>query len=146
MRAPRAQFTIRRLMLAVAVFAVALGGCRIVWLRHRYRTAAATHSSSESFWRKQQSIMEQAGKDDETHWLALLETAENGSVAVTNLIGTPVKIMSDLGTVKERNAAEFSKCQQQVEYHAVLKRKYQRAAARPWYPVDPDPPPPISKR
>jgi hypothetical protein len=28
------------------------------------------------------------------------------------------------------------------EYHAALARKYQRAAARPWLPVAPDPPPP----
>jgi hypothetical protein len=28
------------------------------------------------------------------------------------------------------------------EYHEGLHKKYQRAAERPWLPVDPDPPPP----
>ena len=29
-----------------------------------------------------------------------------------------------------------------VAYHAALRAKYERAAARPWLPVPPDPPPP----
>lgn len=29
-----------------------------------------------------------------------------------------------------------------AEYHARLRDKYESASARPWLPVDPDPPPP----
>jgi hypothetical protein len=29
-----------------------------------------------------------------------------------------------------------------IDYHVRLKAKYERAAARPWLPVDPDPSPP----
>jgi hypothetical protein len=29
-----------------------------------------------------------------------------------------------------------------LNYHALLAKKYHRAATQPWWPVDPDPPPP----
>jgi hypothetical protein len=43
---------------------------------------------------------------------------------------------------KERAAAEARAMQPLIDYYAALRRKYERAAARPWLPVEPDPPPP----
>src|SRR5262249_14744557 len=34
-----------------------------------------------------------------------------------------------------------SQYRRQAEYHALMGRKYKAAAARPWLPIEPDPPP-----
>ena len=44
---------------------------------------------------------------------------------------------------KEHAAAEARAMQPIIDYYAALRHKYERAAARPWLPVDPDPPPPV---
>ena len=40
MRLPRVRFTIRRIMIVVAIVALLMGGMRLLWLRSAYRKAA----------------------------------------------------------------------------------------------------------
>ncbi len=49
--------------------------------------------------------------------------------------GTAAFPLLDLSDSMDRNA-------RQADYYARLRRKYERAATRPWLPVAPDPPPP----
>jgi tetratricopeptide (TPR) repeat protein len=42
--------------------------------------------------------------------------------------------------------AKAAKLAETVAYHAMLERKYSRAASRPWLSVEPDPPPPEHER
>jgi hypothetical protein len=43
--------------------------------------------------------------------------------------------------VKAKRAAGARVNQRTAEYHAALKRKYEKADSRPWIPVAPDPAP-----
>jgi hypothetical protein len=111
MRIPRLRFTVRRLMLAVAVVA-ALLGCADLWRRREhYRRLAETHALSEMVLRVD-SVM---ARGDPT--------------------GGPGVRLLDLSDSLEE-AAKWA------DYHAGLRRKYERAARYPWLPVAPDPPPP----
>lgn len=97
-RLPRVRFTVRRMMVGVAIVALILVGSRIVWLRHRYRNLAQSYDVKE---------------------FALA-----------------------FGVQDERVSVESVRAWKKIEYYAALKRKYERAASRPWVPVPPDPPPP----
>jgi len=123
MRLPRVQFTINRVMLAVAVVALIIGGSRIVLLRDSYQKAAAHFAITENLYRSLQRFAVEQGTAEEELALAFGE-----KVSVEN---------------RKQRAAEVRAFQQQIEYYAALRRKYQRSAARPWVPVDPDPNPPI---
>jgi hypothetical protein len=122
MRLPRVRFTIGRAMAAVAVLALIMGGARIAWLRDRYRKAAAYYAAMENLQRTiQRSTVESAAAEEEL------------------LLAFDQKVSAD---DKQQAAAEAKAMQPLIDYYAALKRKYERAAARPWLPVDPDPPPP----
>ena len=99
MRLLRVRFTVQRIMLAVAIVAVLLGGLRLWWLSADYRALAEVHHQ------KAEEVVRgtYAGPGGFYHveW------------------PSPNK-----------------------EYHLRLKAKYERAASRPWLPVEPDPPEP----
>jgi hypothetical protein len=120
MRIPRLRFTLRRMTLAVAVLALILGGLRIVWLRDRYRRAAASYAATENLQR------------------GFLRFAEGDAEAEEDLaIAFGYKIS---GEDKEQQATEIRVMRRKADYLEMMRRKYERAAARPWMPVDPDPP------
>jgi hypothetical protein len=100
MRLPRVRFTVRRIMLAVAVVAIVLGGLRLWCLSAHYRALAEVHRQ------KADEVVRgtYAGPGGSYHleWCAW---------------PSPNK-----------------------EYHLRLKENYERAASRPWLPVEPDPP------
>ncbi len=91
MRLPRVQFTIRRLMIAVAVVAVAVS------------IPAALRRGSETFARISEAHFHAAD--------ALHPPRQHGRVPL-------------------------------ADWHLQLGRKYRAAAARPWLPVQSDPPKP----
>jgi hypothetical protein len=92
MRLPCVRFTVRRLMVAVAVVAVAAGGLHLWELRVLYLRTALLHEVLSSLFQEGHAC---AGRDP------------------------------------GRSA-----------HHQVLRIKYERAARRPWLPVEPDPPEP----
>ncbi len=122
--APHAvRFTIKRAMLAVAVLALIMGGARVVWLRDRYRKAAAYYAAMEKLQRELQrfTVKDAAAEEELAIAFGMKVTAEG----------------------KEQAAAEARAMQPIIDDYAALRHKYERAAARPWLPVDPDPPPPV---
>ncbi len=48
----------------------------------------------------------------------------------------------DRAILSSRWAGRAADLRAMASYHEFLKRKYERAATRPWLPVPPDPPPP----
>jgi hypothetical protein len=124
MRIPRMRYTMKRMMLAVAVLALIMGGLRIVWLRDGYRKAAAYYASLEKLHRESRRFVEDGGRAEEELALAFGEKVS--------------------GEDKKQQSTEVRGWQRLSDYCAALRRKYERAAARPWIPVDPDPPPPQS--
>jgi len=122
------------MVVAVAIVAVILGAA--IWLVemiHRlstYRQTAAAFDRQEREARKEQEqrlwLAASLGKDAEsqTRMPRLLESAKNAA---------------ELAGYHRRLAAQSG---QRADDYARLRRKYERAATRPWLPIEPDPPAP----
>jgi hypothetical protein len=116
MRLPRVRLTVRRLLVAVAVVEAAAG---VEALRRRsegFRELALYHASEETLY------LDHARLWDEGQSAGCTEIPPDA---------TP-----------EEYAQGARRCRLRAAYAAGLSRKYERAAARPWLPVAPDPPRP----
>ena len=114
MRLHRVRFTVRQMMVAVAVAAVLAVGL--------------------SLWRRRQLYLRVA----EQHAVAVAIFSIDSPMArpARSPLGrTPA---SALLTLDEH----FRVADLRVAYHAALRRKYERAARYPSFPVEPDPPEP----
>ncbi len=117
MHFPRVRFTVRRMMVAVAIVAFALAlalggvrwGVRMLWLSQKYQRLARDHEIAE---------YDDKGSEVRLRNLAALQGPNNNY---------------------ERVAARI---QRRAEYHGRMRAKYMRAAYRPFLPVAPDPPEP----
>jgi hypothetical protein len=111
MRLPRVRFTIRGMMVAVAVAAGLMAGsiglARLRLLSSDYRARAEQHAGIEETLR---------------HIIASDES------------DTPVDISPGAGLRSRRFTARAV-----ADYEAALRRKYERAARYPWLRVEPDP-------
>ena len=109
------QFTVRRLMVAVAIMALGLG-VLVELLRRRasYNQGATYHAAKEAQFKQ------------------LDETLES----IRSNLSAYARAMRRVSNREESRTARL------VRYHATLKGKYRSAASRPWLPVEPDPPAP----
>ncbi len=134
MRLPRVRLTVRRMMVVVAVVAVALAGGLTYRRWAVYRERAAGHAHAEQLARFLLGggiavIRGADGRVEEVNGPVAVRTSEaGGGLTEFMILPTPGYDAVALG----RRAA----------YHARLRRKYERASARPWLPVEPDPPGP----
>jgi hypothetical protein len=112
MRFPRVRFTVWRLMVAVAVFATATWGGQLAARGYSYRKMSDYHAASKARIESEWSL--------EFQWKRAL-----GHFPACRTL--------------EVQAEDAWK---QAEWHVQMKVKYERAAARPWLPVEPDPPEP----
>ena len=110
MRLPRVRFTVRRLMVAVAVLGLLFG-------------AEVTRRRWEYNW-----LMANFHANEERRMRLLLS---GGWVTETDEAGTRQKIR--MGRNIEREPV-----QRRLMYHVVIGDRYQRAARRPWLAVAPD--------
>jgi hypothetical protein len=113
MKLPRVRFTVRRMMVGVAVAAVLIGGgievARLNRLRASHLYDAAYHARREV---------------EELRNLANFDRGRRGGAANAN--DRQILLMERASRLR-------------VAYHAELKRKYVKAANRPWESVAPDP-------
>jgi hypothetical protein len=120
--------TTRRWMIAVAVAGVIagtlVGGARMEARRQRFSALAKAHSSDELVAR---SLEKLAYEQIDT--LAAMRKAEEAN-------GNPPDPWNDV-IAQARLQATHSRAF--ADYHAILRRKYEAAARRPWLPVPPDP-------
>jgi hypothetical protein len=144
MKIPRVRFTVRRMMVAVAIVAVSFGGgLRVIHLRRlafEYAKEARFH-----FW--QEKVMLQGKRSLMAELDIEIEPPHAGESLGKetprldrNIIDCPP---NPFEAIRERPAAErrvildlFSKG---ADYHASLRRKYEHASRHPWLPVEPDP-------
>ncbi len=170
MRWPRLRFTVRRMMIVVAVLALILGGSLESIRLRRYRDECLKRAGTHARWeqsylaRERLSLaMEQSAR--ETADLVepfLVRKLEERSARLKNRLSERMLEGMDRRTrthilESERRQAELAEqpkkqaAEKHAEavrfaefaaYHTALKRKYLRAAARPWRSVEPDPPPP----
>jgi hypothetical protein len=164
MRLPR--MTVRRWMLAVAIVAVVVSVWRLCWSRHRRFSLRAAIEMKEATRLTRLAAPAKARAAPEPRSLANRDAASEEGEALElaiHLIQSPafakglaarmLQSLAERGMAPRRDIAIeeararlhmrlASKYQRRAEYHAILGRKYQAAAARPWLSVEPGPPPP----
>jgi hypothetical protein len=125
MRLPRVRFTVRRMIVVVAVIAAVLGGgIEVERLRrpYLYRQEAAKFAGNGRYWYErfldyQQAIM---GSKKLTH---------------TGDSSTEEMAEAEMGEAARRY-------REIIWWSSKMKEKYERAASRPWESVPPGPPRP----
>ena len=114
MRLPRVRFTVRRMMIAVAVVGT-IFGCELTRRRwDTFRTMAAYHADEE----RRMRLLLSGGFIHEAD-----EEGRRGRMQI--------------GRGLERESVRSRRW-----YHAIMWAKYERAARYPWLPGDLDPPKP----
>jgi hypothetical protein len=130
MRLPRVRFTVRRLMIAVAIVGVLLAaGLEARWMHRKYReyaTRASLHSYCERLY------SEWASSDIKKEADRRSKFEKNGQAGFDDWV-------LHLADYYGRRAAKETLW---ANYHARMKSKYEVAMRRPWLPVEPDPPEP----
>ena len=111
---PRVRFTMRRMMIAVAIAGLISGGAAIGRRWQSLRARAVYHATEE--WRMRTLV-------------------RGGFLHETDAAGRRKRREVNDGADRER-AREL------VLYHALMNDRYQRAARRPWLSVPTDPPEP----
>jgi hypothetical protein len=106
------RFRLRTLLVAVAVAAVVLGAVMMARRAGDRRARAIRHAKAEAEARRH------------------LDAYRGGRVELPRCL-----------TLEEVEALT-SRIEESVVFHAGMARKYERAAARPWLTVEPDPPEP----
>jgi hypothetical protein len=128
MRPPR--FRLRTLLVAVAVAAVLMGGTNwalvVIDLRRTYLASARFHSQEAARYSRSSSELSRLFRDERTHPFTF----------------DPLPGPHRKGESAARGDVIAAYHAAYAAYHAALRRKYERAAARPFLPVAPDPPPP----
>ncbi len=152
MRVPHVRFTVRRMMVAVALLALLLWGGlveipRLRGLARDYRARAARHAATQKrflkFFRDRDLCR--------VYWSALAvdRQAEAEAALCPEVPDGPadaVETWAELATQARDQAAWHARSIAQEgpksEYFARMRWKYERAARYPWLPVAPDPPEP----
>lgn len=131
---PRVRFTVRWLMVAVAFVALALGVevTRRRWAEFRQRA-------------KSYAAMEQYERSLLDGWSTVVRREDGRAVAIRGPIA--IQVPSHRGGYDEIRVTptpgyDAANLRLRADYHARLKRKYERATRYPWLPVAPDPPEP----
>lgn len=118
MRLPRPRFTIRRLMVVVALAAALLMAAKTCWVWRERRQKAAEYAAEAESWSDDASKVERM----------------------------MVKPRSGADAASRRRLAELSEVATNYREHErsyrELAAKYARAAAHPWLPMEPAPPDP----
>ena len=116
MRLPRVRFTVRRMMIVVAVAAMLLGAYEMLGV---------------SLYRRKQALHFGLAESD-----ALRELADHERITAL--------IKGQAGTTardrETKHIALGEQARKRAAYFTAMKRKYEIAAIRPWVSVEPDPP------
>jgi hypothetical protein len=133
--------SLRRLMLLVALTSLAVGGVwgyRICRLYIDYADKARWCESLERSCWELEAIHRKNAEDDE-NLAAYVCALSSSNPELSNYFKERVEA-AKLRAAQSREAA--ADCARKAARCASLARKYERAARRPWLPVEPDPPEP----
>lgn len=143
MRMLRVRFKLWGLMVAVAIAALSIAGSieasRLHNTSRRHVAIAARHSELERWHR---------GNSKRTRWDASRESGlaaayerDHASAVDNDFFRRWLMERAQWHQMSaELDLARTVRSDRLAEYHAALTAKYERAARRPWLPVEPDPP------
>jgi hypothetical protein len=139
---PRLQFTVRRIMIVVAIVAVALGANDLRRRKVRYDALRSTHE-----WRGRSSMSlaelhASTAAANEREVERLRAAVRSGHDTPRPEAEAAAQITSNIeGAAAIERAAE-RQFRARARFHELLRKKYERAARYPWLVVEPDPPEP----
>ncbi len=156
MRLPRVRITVRLMMGVVAVVAIALGAVQLKLRRDGFLKRVAAHKMSETIHRSSARMFREFAEFDENHSARLFEQDQKfKALKLPRRLETPasknldrifeeewITILENSRRQAVIDRARAERFDRTATYHAEMKRKYRRAAARPWWLVPEDPPPP----
>jgi hypothetical protein len=139
---PRLQFTVRRMMIVVAIAAVALGANDLRRRKVRYDALRSTHE-----WRGRSSMSlaelhASTVADNEREVERLRAAVRSRHEAPLREAELVAQIISNIGGAAAIERAAERQCRSRARFHELLRKKYERAARYPWLIVEPDPPEP----
>jgi hypothetical protein len=119
MRLPRVRFTVRRIIMLVTTSAMGFAALSYHRNASHYREIARFHS-------RQSIVHDFASKGQDVILVGCPTDGGDGGYCVR--------------TPQAKTEAERARMRRIARYHAELTTKYERAAARPWLPIESDPP------
>jgi hypothetical protein len=158
-RLPQVRFTMRRMMVAVAVAGASLGVAteanRLLRLSRSYRARAVNHVRERAnlmLGRAMYSAWLAETIEERRDWRATMERWRSAPGPRVEMVIGPGEMMADwayfermLGNLDANirwSASEVERSSRRLAYHDALISKYSRAALYPWLPVLTDPPEP----
>jgi hypothetical protein len=148
MRLPRLRLRLWWLMAVIAAVGLFLGAC--IEVPRLRKLIAIYRGRAESHARLEQQALYQLNDESEclACWSALAAERENKAETVGAPKPDAIESWAELACQAREQAAWHAKLvtswEKQVEYHDLMRQKWQRAARYPWLSVKPDPPPPVS--
>jgi hypothetical protein len=142
MRLPRVRFSVRMMMIAVAIAALTLGANDVRLRRERYLALRSNHDwSARGRLRLAESHASVAAQNEReaARMLAAISSIRDPTRVHLEY---NVRIASNIEAAAATERAAEQKCRTQARYHDALRIKYERAARYPWILVEPDPPEP----
>jgi hypothetical protein len=138
MRMPRFRFTVRGMMVVVAVACLALGLEQMRKRRSLYLATAGAWSETEA------DYLGEAGHNEDyaTRMEEIVVRYRRALVEIGPLSGEAEERIQAGGKEASEYRVEAEQYRARSAWAAELRRKYVRAARYPWLPVPPDPPPP----
>lgn len=144
MRLPRVRFTIRTLLIVVAVsgtlLGVGIGAARLKSRSDYYSSRATDFATKEALYAKYVKELEAMAADVERVTAEYSNEAKRRSGLERVVLVATSRLLLDGQT--ERAKTNVNRCQHIVDYYSTMKTRYQVAASHPWRSVPPDPPPP----
>jgi hypothetical protein len=142
MRLPRVRFTIRRMMVAVAVLALLIGADQLVRRSTRYRKMAGRFGQLETASRDRHRAVERSSQQHAERaqswvagWGPFNDDRHRASVVAQT------KDWIEAGYLSQEAAVYAA----EADWYSQLRQQYERGARYPWEPLAPHPPRPTVK-
>jgi hypothetical protein len=141
MRLSRVRFTVRNLVIVVAVVAIAIGAemTRRRWVSYRKQAAEFAKLEQGMLWTAGRREAEVARREREVEELKEKAKRVEGYPDYSRNSERIADAMTQRTTMITDEAAHL---RQRAAVYSKLKEKYSHAARYPWLPVEPDPPEP----
>lgn len=142
----RVRFTVRRMMIAVALVAIGAWGVVLARRSDEYRGRASSAGYRELAVAELEKMIRQTAAAAGLEADRIDRDRGRDSVGEADfrrIYGRPRdSVVADLKEIAAKKTLERERYKRVREHCASLKEKYLRAARYPWLPVAPDPPEP----
>ena len=143
MRLPFGRFTVRRLMIGVAIVAMLLGIereiCRVIDRAREYKRLAQSHQRAENFYRQTIRPFIERATENTTHEAVRTARRSMGRARSTS----QVPLVGRLSILERNDGNSIREISDKIKHHYTLRIKYEKLQLHPWEYSMPDPAPPL---